>query len=229
GTVLTGQKFTLDLMVNTGGFTITAQQSYLTFTNSIADVVDYPSVSCVPTTGLTADTTVFDAVLQNEVCNGPNPCTFRSLLVDPGTISFASGALNNPPYSGPDFRVAHMSMCAHDPCDIVLHWQFTPPAPVTRNTTIVDENSNTVNDPACYVDYVIHVIGPSLSPTPTFTPTNTRTNSPTRTFTVTRTNTPADTPTNTPTNTASDTPTQTPTDTPTNTPTATNTPTNTPA
>src|SRR5205823_6924973 len=68
GTVLTGQKFTLDLMVNTGGFTITAQQSYLTFTNSIADVVDYPSVSCVPTTGLTAQPSPpnpFDAVLQN--------------------------------------------------------------------------------------------------------------------------------------------------------------------
>src|SRR5206468_578029 len=29
GIVTTGQKFTLDLMVNTGGFTITAQQSYL--------------------------------------------------------------------------------------------------------------------------------------------------------------------------------------------------------
>src|SRR5439155_5931012 len=147
------------------------------------------------TTGLTADLTVFDALLQNEVCNGPNPCIYRSLQVDPGSIAFASGALNNPPYNGPDFLVAHMSLCAHDPGDLVLHWQFSPPAPVTRNTSIVDQSSSTVSDRNCYTDYVIHVVGPSLTATPTFTPSSTPTITRTRTATSTRTLTATITPT----------------------------------
>src|SRR5206468_6226906 len=63
-TVTTGQKFTLDMMVNTGGFTITAQQAYLTFTYALADNVEANSAGCVPTSTLTADLTILDALLQ---------------------------------------------------------------------------------------------------------------------------------------------------------------------
>src|SRR5207253_10532132 len=82
---------------------------------------------------------------------------------------------------------------------------------------IVDDNNGVVNNRNCYVDYLVHVVGPALSPTPTFTPSNTLT--PTRT----RTRTPTRTPTNTPTPTITFTPTSTPT--PTNTFTPIDTPT----
>ena len=115
---------------------------------------------------VTTDSTVFDAVLQNEVCNGPAPCNFRGNIVPPGSAAFASGALNNPPYTGPPFRVARIGFCAVAPGTAVLHWEFSPPSPPTRDTQIVDENSNVVSNPACYVDYIINVV----AATPTATP-----------------------------------------------------------
>src|SRR5438093_6873367 len=81
-------------------------------------------------------------------------------------------SFENPSYTGPDFRVARMAFCAHDPGDLVLHWQFSPPDPIARITVIVDVNNSIVIDRNCYVDYVVYVIVPSLSPTPTFTPSN---------------------------------------------------------
>src|SRR5207237_2565013 len=108
---------------------------------------------------------------------------FRGVSVDPGTMAVASGALYNPPYNGPDFLVARMALCAHDPGDLVLHWQFYPPAPVFRDTDIVDQDNQRVSDRNCYEDYVIHVVGPALTPTPTLsptvTPTTTATDTPT--------------------------------------------------
>ena len=37
---------------------------------------------------------------------------FRGGSVDPGSIGFASGAMVNPSYSGPDFRVARMAVAS---------------------------------------------------------------------------------------------------------------------
>src|SRR5205085_7916125 len=81
--------------------------------------------------------TRFDCDWSSDVCSSDLGIQF-----DPGSISFATGALNNPPYSGPDFLVAHMSLCAHHPGDLVIHWQFSPPAPITRNTALVDDHTN---------------------------------------------------------------------------------------
>src|SRR5205823_2178973 len=106
GTVQTGRQFTLDMWINAAGYRLTVQQAYLTFTHQLLDNVAATSTSCVLTSTVTPDLTVFEAVLQNEVCNGPNPCTFRGQSVDPGSIAFASGVLTNPPHSGPDFIVA---------------------------------------------------------------------------------------------------------------------------
>src|SRR5437870_13289826 len=102
--------------------------------------------------------------------------------------------------------MAHKSLYSTSPVDAVLHLQFFPPAPPERDSQIVDEHNNRVDNPALYVDYVVHVVAP------TSTPTNTPTRTPTPT------NTPTTTPTNTATNTPTATNTFTPTSTPTNTP-----------
>src|SRR5207249_653391 len=146
------QQFVLDMMINTGGFTVGAQQAYLTFTYQLLDNVSATATSCTLANIVTPDLAVFEAVLQNEVCNGPNPCVFRGSTVGPGSIAFASGAFINPPYGGPDFEVARVAFCATHPGRAVLHWQFSPPNPVTRDTEVVDNDVQIVNDPNCYED-----------------------------------------------------------------------------
>src|ERR1043165_1536062 len=96
GTAIVGRRFVLDLMLNAGSNTdVNVQQSYLTFTQAILQNARVSSIatSCVPTNTVTGDLTTFDAVLQNEACNGPGNCTFRGVPVGPGTLAFASGAL----------------------------------------------------------------------------------------------------------------------------------------
>ncbi len=255
GTVNVGDRFVLDLKVYAALYGapdgLTAQQAYMTYTSQLLQNARVSSIgtSCVPTNTVTGDLSVFDATLQNEVCNGPNPCNFRGVLVDPGSFAYASGALVNCPTGCPDpdqpppqnqqvFRIAQVGFCASAVGRAVIHWQFAPPAPAIRDTKIVDFNSNVVNPHACYVDYVVNVVAPTSTPTITNTPVNTPTYTPTSTFTNTPTDTPTDTftvtPTNTPTNTTTSTPTNTFTSTPTNTATNTatstftNTPTSTP-
>jgi hypothetical protein len=170
----------------------TSQQAYLTFNNSLLQNVKASNLTgCTITNTVTADTSHFDAVLQNEVCNGPNPCTFRNITVSPGSMAFASGGLTNctDGCTG-NFHVAHVAFCAIAPGQAVVHWQFSPPDPSTRDTQIADANGNqAVRE--CYQDVVINIVGPS--PTPTNTPI--LTNTPTYTRTPTRTNTPPSTPT----------------------------------
>src|SRR5207244_2687992 len=96
-----GDRFTLDLFVSAGIYNITAQQAYLTFTNELLQNVAANQPGCVLTNTVTGDFGIFDTQLQNEVCNGPDPCTFRSIMVDPGSIAFASGSIINPTYNGP--------------------------------------------------------------------------------------------------------------------------------
>jgi hypothetical protein len=227
GTVFVGDRFVLDLMLNAGSHNppdgATAQQSYMTFTYGLLQHARVSSIgtSCTLTSTATGDTTTFDATLQNEVCNGPGSCTFRGLIVGPGSFAFASGALNNCTEGcGGVFRVAQTGWCAAAPGQALLHWEFSPPAPPVRDTEIVSYSGELINNPALFTDYVINIVG---LPTNTPLPTNTSTNTAVPTNTVT--NTPV--PTNTSTDTA--TPTNTPTDSPTNTPVPTNTPTNTPA
>ncbi len=173
-TIVVGGRLNLDLWVNAGGNNITAAQNYMTFTNSIVQLVNVSQPGCVLTSTVTADPcgvpgcspgdpTGFDAVLQNETCNGPGNCTFRGVTIGPGSFAFASGALANLPQTG-DFRVAQTAWCASAVGDAVLHWQFTPPAPLERDTEIVDENGNLVHNPNLYTDYVIHVVAPSPTP-----------------------------------------------------------------
>ena len=199
GTTDLGCRFVLDLWLNGGtNSDLTAQQSYIQFSRDFLVNANVSSLgsSCVPTGTVTGDVSTFDAVLQNEVCNGPSNCTFRGVNIAPGSLAFASGALTNCPdgCSG-NFRVAQIGLCAVASGQAQLHWQFSPPAPATRDTEIVTLAGELVHNPALFTDYAINV----FSPNGTSTPTNTAVPSNTPTFTVTRTPVVGTaTPTNTP-------------------------------
>jgi hypothetical protein len=160
-TVHVGDRFTLDLMVHSGHFPISAQQAYLTFPNALLQNVSVPTPGCVLAQTMQADLSTFDTNLQNEQCNGPAPCFFRGILTDPGSMAYASGSLEScrhPNDCQGDFRVAAMGLCATAPGQAILRWQFSPPAPPTRNTEIFDEQVPPCACPPLYVDYVINVI-----------------------------------------------------------------------
>ncbi len=211
-TVTVGTKFTLDLKINDGTNAVIAQQSYLTFTNTLLQVVDTAQSGCVAATTVSPDLSFFPVTLQNVTNNGT------------GELTYASGTFGAPVPAGSDFRVARVSFCGTTPGDAVLHWQFSPPAPINRNSQINDDNNLPVSNPALYIDGIVHVVG---NPTATPTPTHTSTFTPTPTHTATRTPTPTHTPTSPPTGTAtpSHTPTRTVTGTVTTLPTAISTPT----
>jgi hypothetical protein len=188
----------LDLMINAGGSAapngLTAAQGYMTYTHQLIQNARVSSIgsSCVPTSTVTNDGAVFDSVMQNEVCIGPNPCTFRGVTVGPGSFAYTSGALFNCPLGCPDpdqpppqnqsiFRIALVGLCAIAPGQAVFHWQFSPPAPVVRDTEIVNTVGEIVNDPVLYTDYVINIVAPTNTPTSTPTNTFTPTVPPTRT------------------------------------------------
>jgi hypothetical protein len=161
-TITVGSRLDMDLRLNAGTNDITAGQSYITFTNSLIQNVNVTATGCVVTSTFTFDSSTFDAVLQNEVCNGPGNCTFRGVTVGPGSMAFASGALSSCPSGcGGDFRVAQVALCATAVGNALLHWQFAPPDPLTRDSEIVDVNGGIVNNRALYSDLVIHIVAQS--------------------------------------------------------------------
>jgi hypothetical protein len=159
-TVSVGTTFTLDLLVNAGPNSIIAQQSYLTFPNALLQNIN-PNTGA-PSTALTPDLATFNQDIQNQVCNGPGPCTFGSLTAPAGSIAYASGVLSQPPATG-DFRVARASFAANSVGDATIHWQFNPPDPANRNSKITDTNNQVVSDRTLYQDYVIHIVHPQFS------------------------------------------------------------------
>ena len=121
GTVRTGDRFVLELWLNAGSHTdATAQQSYLTFPYDLIKNarVDQITTTCSLSDQFTPDTTTFDAVLQNEVCNGPSWC---NRIAPPGTMSYASGTFNQSGVGG-YFRAAQIGLCAIAPGQATLHW-----------------------------------------------------------------------------------------------------------
>lgn len=184
GPIVVGDRVVMDLMIHSGPHRVTAAQNYLSFDPTILQNVDVASSGCISSSQVTEDLTVFDAALQNQVCNGPGDCVFGHNTVGAGSIAFASGALSNPPYLGPDFRVAQIAFCAVAPGTSDIHWQFYPPDPASRRSLIVDSNEQVVSSPALYTDYAIQVVEP------TYTPTETPTQTATVTQTATATNTP---------------------------------------
>ncbi len=197
GTVAVGQGFYLVLHVDGGDGLTTAQQAYLTFDSALLQNVNATNpASCTLASTVTPDLFAFDAPIQNEVCNGPNPCVFRGITVPAGSMAYVSGALNTCPGGCiGDFPVAQIAFCAIAPGEATVHWQFSPPDPQTRDTEVLDENSQRVEMRLQYRDYTITIVGsiPTTTPTPiltstfTNTPTNTRTRTYTRTPTYTNT------------------------------------------
>ena len=180
GTVSAGTKFNLELRINTGTNPppngITAQQSYMTFNSAVLQVIQ-PSGNCSATppnsTTVTADQTTLETVLQNETCNGPQPCDFRGLRIAPGNIAFASGALTRCPQGcdAGDIRVATITLCAVAGGRGEINFQFSPPAPTTRDSEIVVANGDLVHNQSLYQNYLVNVTGPTATPgPPTWTP-----------------------------------------------------------
>jgi hypothetical protein len=173
GFAVAGQRFVLDLFVNAGTHTnVEAQQSYLTFTYSLLQNVDVNQEgTCAITNTVTQDYTLFGDTLQNELCNGPGPCVLRHVSTPPGYLAFASGGgLSGCPPTrgcGGSFRVAQIGLCATNPGRAVLHWQFSPPDPITRDTEIVDTASEIVSDQTGFTDYIINIEAPTPAPTST--------------------------------------------------------------
>jgi hypothetical protein len=161
----------LELWVNAASHSnATAQASYLTFTHQLLQNarVSEINTSCTLTGTLTPDTATFDAVLQNEVCNGPGNCIFRGVETAPGSMGFASGTLDAG--SGGMFRIAEIGLCAVATGQAVLHWQFDPPDPPSRNTQVIDAKGGTISNRALFVDYTINIVNATATPAPTLTP-----------------------------------------------------------
>lgn len=162
--VTQGTTFTLDLFINGGSNIIIGQQSYLTFTNSLLQVVD-PKAGCGnPATTVQLDPSSFEVELQNTVDNAS------------GLIGFASGTFG--PGAIGTFRVARITFCAQAGGVAQLNWQFSPPAPPTRNSKIIDAGAQDVTSRAAYQNCSVTIAGPATTPTQTPTPvlpTRTRT------------------------------------------------------
>ncbi|MFL5732776.1 MAG: hypothetical protein ACJ78Q_06200, partial [Chloroflexia bacterium] len=157
-TVNTGDRFALDINAHgQSSSDLTAAQAYMTYGLSSGDtgfaylVEAAPlATSCVLTQTAKADTSTFDTVLQNEWCNGEGgPCVFRSINTPIGWGAIALGALNTCATGcGPDFRIATIPLCAWSPGQFTIHWQFSPPEPITRDTQLVDSSNQIVSDPS---------------------------------------------------------------------------------
>jgi hypothetical protein len=159
-TVSVGTTFSLDLLINSGGHTVRAQQSYLTFPQTMLQNIVVGS-NGTPANSATPDLTSLETVLQNQVCNGPTPCTFGSLVAPAGSIAYASGTFNANPPTG-DFRVAQVAFSANQVGTATIHWQFSPPDPLNRNRLITDGNNQVISGPTLYQDYVIHIVSPQF-------------------------------------------------------------------
>ena len=150
--VTQGTTFTLDLLINGGTNIIAGQQSYLTFTNSLLQVVD-PNTGN-PVTTVQPDLSSFEVVLQNQVDNSNG-------LISYASSTFGAGATGT-------FRVARITFRAQATGVAQLNWQFSPPAPSNRNSRIIDVNSVDVTNRSAYQNCTINVTGPA--PTSTATP-----------------------------------------------------------
>lgn len=155
-TVTAGSTVTLDLLINSGGWNIRGQQSYITFPTTLLQNILVGSNGTI-TNSVTPDIDDHPSVLQNQVCNTVAPCTFGPVTAPGGSIAYASGKLTGPSPTG-DFRVAQVGFLATQVGTANVHWQFSPPDPINRNSQINNDLSNIVSNPSLYSDYVINIV-----------------------------------------------------------------------
>jgi hypothetical protein len=173
--VSVGQLLEFELWVNGGEQTnLAGQDSYLEFPHSQLQNVQFDTPigqSCVLTNTLTPDLGVFNALLQNEACNGPGPCLFRGNRVQApaGTISYASAVSpDSPSLASGSFRVAKLAMCAVSPGEARIRWQYRPQDPPNRNSKIYGavpgsraggpNATGLLSDPSLFVDYLVTIV-----------------------------------------------------------------------
>jgi hypothetical protein len=160
GTVRVGETLTLDLWVQPGPLDqVVAHQSYLTFPADLLQNVELvaPGRDARVRTTITGDGRVFATVLQNEVCNGPGPCRFRGITTPPGSIAFASAALQNLPIRAP-VRVGQIALRAVAPGAARLHWQGGPPDPPHRHTRLINQGADQSSSTPLLTDYVVQIV-----------------------------------------------------------------------
>jgi hypothetical protein len=170
GTVRVGEQFVLELWAYPGAAdSLVGQQSYIQFDASLLqniEGVDVLNPADPASATIRGDYALFDASLQNEVCNGLKPCPFRvnsggtaGIVAPPGSIGFASAALRNAPApAGRPFLVAQIALRALAPGQARLHWQVGGADPPNRQTGLVDATGAQVIDPARLEDYVINIV-----------------------------------------------------------------------
>src|SRR3954466_371683 len=73
-----GMTFTLDLRIRSGSNTVAAQQSYLTFTNSLLQVIPLGGSCGQLATSVQADLTAFEVSLQNTVNNSTGEIAYAA-------------------------------------------------------------------------------------------------------------------------------------------------------
>ena len=157
GSVKVGERFVLELWVNSGSHNnLVGQQSYLQFSSSMLQNVRATSTICEATPNITPDLLVFDTVLQNEVCNSPGGCAFRGLKVAPGSIAFASGAMGNPSAKGA-FRVGEIGLCAVAPGQAKISWQLNAAIKNGSDTKLVDKEGEQSSDMKRFTDFIVDV------------------------------------------------------------------------
>jgi hypothetical protein len=150
-TVAVGSTFTLDLYLNSGSHPVISQQSYLTFTQTLWQVV-LPGQSAGATAGVVEDPTTFGQTLQNRVNNTT------------GEIAYASGTLKAPAGSRRDFRVARLTLAAIAPGTAILRWPLQPPPGPHQDSAITDLWGRLVANPALYQDVVVQILPGARTP-----------------------------------------------------------------
>lgn len=162
GKVQVGDSFVLELWLNGNSQSdLIGQQSYLTVTHELLQNVEIAAAGprCMPASSISPNVTVFDIVMQNEACNGPDPCVDRGIKTMPGSIGFASAISPGSSNTGSGaFKVGEIGLCALAPGEARLHWQFAPPDPASRNTGILDQTGRMVHDISRFSDYLVQVV-----------------------------------------------------------------------
>ena len=122
-----------------------AQQTYLNFSREYLQ-------AALPT----GDASVFDLTLLAEACN-EGACRNGTTQTPPGTISFASGTMTNPPPGDSTaFKVGEIKLKATAPGRARLQWQIGGEG--ARNTGIASEHGVLSLDPRLFKNIFINIV-----------------------------------------------------------------------
>jgi hypothetical protein len=160
GQLKVGDKITLELWVNSGLHDdLIGQQTYLTFTNQLLqNTTSNITANCAITNTIVPSTEIFTQPLQNQVCNGPLPCTSKDKKLPVGTIAFASVVSPESPNLGSVvFKVGEINFCAIAPGPARIAWQFSSSEWPYAITKIADATGLNVSNPDQFTNYTFTI------------------------------------------------------------------------